>query len=138
MLRLRRNKPDRLPPNFFLEVPDFMLDFLKDTRQNCGMRFRFATMTWVWIVMLSLVPASAGTPKSAILVDLNSATIAELLKLPGMTETWARRIVRFRPYRSKLDLQNEGVVPPNVYERIREAVVAHRTATGGGEAGKSR
>jgi len=89
---------------------------------------------------LALAPAYGGTAvqKSAGLVDLNRATIPELLRLPGMTESWARRIVRFRPYRSKLDLLNEGVVTPEVYARIRDAVVAHRTAPGGEAAEKNR
>jgi hypothetical protein len=34
--------------------------------------------------------------------------------------------VRFRPYRSKLDLVDQGVVTPEVYQRIRDRVVAHR------------
>jgi DNA uptake protein ComE-like DNA-binding protein len=59
-------------------------------------------------------------------VDLNHASIEELLKVPGMTRTWAQRIVRFRPYRSKQDLVEQGILPGDVYSRIREYVVAHR------------
>ena len=50
------------------------------------------------------------------------------MHVPGMTATWAARIVRFRPYRSKLDLVQDGVVTPEVYTRIRDGVVAHRVA----------
>ncbi len=59
-------------------------------------------------------------------VDLNHASVPELMRVPGMTEVWARRIIRFRPYHSKLDLLNEGVVTAEVYARIRDSVVAHR------------
>jgi hypothetical protein len=45
-----------------------------------------------------------------------------------MTETWASRIVRFRPYRTKLDLLDQGVVSPEVYQRIRDRVIAHHAA----------
>jgi competence protein ComEA len=59
-------------------------------------------------------------------VDINHATLEELLKVPGMTGSWAGRIVRFRPYRSKQDLVDKGVVSGEVYRRIKEYVVAHR------------
>ena len=59
-------------------------------------------------------------------VDVNRASVAELLHVPGMTASWAGRIVRFRPYRSKLELLEQGVVSQAVYQRIRENVVAHR------------
>jgi competence protein ComEA len=59
-------------------------------------------------------------------VDINHASVAELLKVPGLTRTWAERIVRFRPYRSKLDLFDKGVVSSQVYDRIKDFVIAHR------------
>lgn len=59
-------------------------------------------------------------------VDINRASVAELMKVPGMTQTWAGRIVRFRPYRAKSDLLDRGVLPSAVYDRIKDFVVAHR------------
>jgi hypothetical protein len=44
----------------------------------------------------------------------------------GLTRTWAERIVRFRPYRTRLDLLQEGILPPDVYNRIKDAVIVHR------------
>jgi len=52
--------------------------------------------------------------------------VAELAKVPGLTESWAGRIVRFRPYRTKQDLFERGVVPSDVYDRIKDFVIAHR------------
>jgi DNA uptake protein ComE-like DNA-binding protein len=94
------------------------------------MRTRFANVVWIVAFAAALIPAcvAVGAQKPSELVDLNRATVAELLKVPGMTAAWAERIVRFRPYRTKLDLVNEGVVTPEVYQRIRDAVVAHRAA----------
>lgn len=58
--------------------------------------------------------------------DINHASIEELLKVPGMTPTWAGRIVRFRPYKTKLDLLDRGIVSNQVYDRIKDYVIAHR------------
>ncbi len=92
------------------------------------MKFRFNMRWWALALILALLPASfrAAPAKPAELVDLNRAAVAELLRVPGITQVWAARIVRFRPYRTKLDLLNEGVVSPEVYRRIQDAVVAHR------------
>ena len=70
--------------------------------------------------------AAPGSTRPVELVDLNHASVAELMRVPGMTAVWAERIVRFRPYRSKLDLLDQGVVTAEVYQRIRDGVVAHR------------
>ncbi len=69
---------------------------------------------------------SAATRDSRI--DINHASMEELLTLPGMTRTWATRIVRFRPYRMKSDLVDRGVVSDQIYGRIKELIVAHRDA----------
>jgi DNA uptake protein ComE-like DNA-binding protein len=59
-------------------------------------------------------------------LDINFATVEEMLKVPGMTPVWAHRIVRFRPYRTRQELLDEGVVPPAVYRRIKDYLIAHR------------
>ena len=42
-----------------------------------------------------------------------------------MTPSWAGRIVRFRPYRTKQDLIEQGVVTSELYIRIKDYVIAH-------------
>ena len=66
------------------------------------------------------------TPPPEARVDINHASIDALLKVPGMTASWAGRIVRFRPYRTKLDLLERGILPSNIYDRIKDYVIAHR------------
>jgi DNA uptake protein ComE-like DNA-binding protein len=92
------------------------------------MRFRFAIAIPILVLALAPVMALSGAPKPDDLVDINRASIQELLKVPGMTPSWAARIVRFRPYRTKLDLLEQGVVTSEVYQRIRDGVIAHRIA----------
>jgi DNA uptake protein ComE-like DNA-binding protein len=78
----------------------------------------------------SNAPQAASKSKSvsppAERVDINHASMEELLKVPGMTSTWAARIVRFRPYRTKADLLEHGVLPGDVYDRIKDSIIAHR------------
>lgn len=81
------------------------------------------------VVLLGLTLGGSAWPlQPGGLVDLNRASVGELMQVPGMTEVWAARIVRFRPYRTKLDLVQEGVVTAEVYRRIRDGVVARRVA----------
>jgi DNA uptake protein ComE-like DNA-binding protein len=67
-----------------------------------------------------------NAPPPALRIDINHASIPELLKVPGMTPSWAGRIVRFRPYRAKTDLLENGVLTTGVYNRIKDFVIAHR------------
>jgi DNA uptake protein ComE-like DNA-binding protein len=108
-------------------------------------RGRIAT-TAAWIAyagVAGVAPAASQDPQAArssqsagrqaapgaeARVDINHATVAELMKVPGMTQTWAARIVRFRPYRTKQDLLDKGVVTSQVYDRIKDSVIAHRDA----------
>jgi DNA uptake protein ComE-like DNA-binding protein len=71
-------------------------------------------------------PKRPAPPAPVARIDINHASVVELLKVPGMTRTWAERIVRFRPYRTKQDLLEGGVVSGEVYDRIKDYVIAHR------------
>ena len=69
---------------------------------------------------------SASAPAPENRVDINHASMTDLLKVPGMTQSWAGRIIRYRPYHSKVDLLQRGVVSDAVYDRIKDYVIAHR------------
>jgi DNA uptake protein ComE-like DNA-binding protein len=69
---------------------------------------------------------STNAPPPEARIDINHATLNQLLKVPGMTPTWAGRIVRFRPYHTKADLLDRGVVTMQFYDRIKDYVIAHR------------
>ena len=57
-------------------------------------------------------------------VDVNSATKAELKKLPGIGDAEADRIIAGRPYLSKAHLQTHNIISPMQYQALRELVVA--------------
>ena len=71
---------------------------------------------------------SEKAPPPEARIDINHASVEALLKLPGMTPSWAGRIVRFRPYRTKLELLDHGIVTGEVYDRIKDFVIAHQKA----------
>jgi DNA uptake protein ComE-like DNA-binding protein len=99
----------------------------RDAVHNDEMHPKFAKAVAVAMFFAPLASwASHGSQPPAPPVDINRATVSELLTVPGMTPSWAGRIVRFRPYRTKLELLDQGVLPPDVYQRIRASVIAHR------------
>jgi len=61
-------------------------------------------------------------------VDINTASIEQLIRIPGLTRTWAARIIRFRPYRGKNELLDHGIISVAVYARIKDRIIAHRQA----------
>jgi DNA uptake protein ComE-like DNA-binding protein len=89
------------------------------------------TILGAWL-MCSFPPGWSQTtppphvPPEEMRVDINHASVEELMKVPGMTRSWAGRIVRFRPYRTKQDLVEHGIVNSDVYQRIKDYIIAHR------------
>lgn len=57
-------------------------------------------------------------------VDINSASTARLMTLPGISAARARRIIRNRPYEAPRDLVRKGVVGSTEYSRISGRIVA--------------
>lgn len=60
------------------------------------------------------------------LLDINTATAAQLKALPGMGDAYAARVMAGRPYTAKNQLTTRGILPQAEYERIRELIIAHR------------
>ena len=69
--------------------------------------------------------------KSAELIDLNSATEAQLRTLDGIGEARAAAIIKGRPYRGKNELVDKKIIPEAVYDKIKEQIVARQGASSG-------
>ncbi len=65
-------------------------------------------------------------PAKRELVDINSATSAELKAIPGLGGALAARIVANRPYANKTQLKSRKIIPQAVYEKIRDQVIARQ------------
>ena len=62
----------------------------------------------------------------AALIDINSASKAELDVLPGIGSARAEAIIQGRPYKRKDDLVHKKIIPANVYKDIKDRIVAHQ------------
>jgi competence protein ComEA len=58
------------------------------------------------------------------MVDLNTASAAELKSLPGVTDSDATKIIQNRPYADKSQLVSKKVLSESTYDRIKDHVVA--------------
>jgi DNA uptake protein ComE-like DNA-binding protein len=68
--------------------------------------------------------APAKKPAKVVLVDINSASRAQLRTLPEIGDAEATRIIAGRPYLSKADLASKNVIPTGVYLSIKSRIVA--------------
>jgi len=87
------------------------------------------------LFFLLLAPASASdfssqNPQKDLprpeRIDLNYSSQAELMRIPGITRTWADRIIRFRPYTQRRQLLDYGVLPGELYLRVRFFTIVHQ------------
>jgi competence protein ComEA len=69
---------------------------------------------------------TTGSQPTGGLVDINSASAEELDKLPGVGPARAKAIIANRPYGGKDDLANRKIIPPNVYNQIKEKIIARQ------------
>ncbi len=63
---------------------------------------------------------------SKLLLDINTATAAELSALPGMGAAYSQRVIAGRPYTAKNQLVQRGILPAGEYAKIKDLIVAHR------------
>lgn len=74
---------------------------------------------------LAITPAYAAEKttkeKKSAKVDVNNATEEELQELPGIGETYAKKIIAGRPYKTEADLVNAGI-PQKTVDKIKDSI----------------
>ncbi len=62
--------------------------------------------------------------KKAELLDINSASKQELMKLPGIGDAYSQKIIDGRPYRAKNQLVQKNIIPQATYDKISGQIIA--------------
>ncbi|MGC2166294.1 MAG: helix-hairpin-helix domain-containing protein [Gallionella sp.] len=57
------------------------------------------------------------------LVDINNANKQELMKLPGISDSLADKIIAGRPYGSKAWLVSSKIIPMETYQTVNELII---------------
>lgn len=66
------------------------------------------------------VPAAAPME----LIDINSATEAELKAIPGVGDAYAKKIIAGRPFSNKSQLLSKKIIPKPVYDKVKDMIIA--------------
>lgn len=66
----------------------------------------------------------ASKTKRAPAVDINSASKEDLMKLPGITDELAQKIIDARPFKTKTELTKKNVLTKAEYTKVRSHVIA--------------
>ena len=69
--------------------------------------------------MMEKAPAA-----KAELLDINTATEAQLKALPGIGDAYSKKIIASRPYAKKDQLVSKKIVPKATYEKIKDMIIA--------------
>jgi competence protein ComEA len=116
-------------------------------RASGGALSAIGLLAWAWaglscaaVAGPASAPAPASSPKQSSAtatiqpVDINSASKAQLMSLPGIGDAEADRIVAGRPYLSKADLATRNVIPTGVYLSLKNRIIAIQKTSPKGKA----
>ena|SRR5436190_23763872 len=69
-------------------------------------------------------PTLKAAPAKTTLLDINSATKAELMMLSGIGDAYSQKILDGRPYKRKDELVSKKIIPQATYDKIKDQIIA--------------
>ncbi|MDO8651632.1 MAG: helix-hairpin-helix domain-containing protein [Undibacterium sp.] len=76
------------------------------------------------VAAVSASASAMASSEKAVLLDLNSATKKELAELPKIGDARSAAIIKGRPYKGKDELVSKKILTEDVYNGIKELVIA--------------
>lgn len=65
------------------------------------------------------------TSDSNVLININTASAAELDSLPGIGPVYGQSIIEHRPYSNVDELLSKGALKPSVYQKVKDLVTVY-------------
>ena len=88
-----------------------------------------STLTFAAQIAVPAIPPGATMPKAAPaakaeLLDINTATEAQLKSIPGIGDAYSKKIIAGRPYAKKDQLKTNKIISAATYEKIKDLIIA--------------